>query len=327
MPEAVLDQATPETKQTFSSYRESRGAPVNGAVDPVHGQPVEDSSAGTQEPEEHVDAAPETPENATDSEPVKQGKADKRKAEIQRDIDRLTRERYDAERALQAARQGQQPQAQSNPQGQPVAQSGTFDGTDQNDPKPINSDPKYQTADGWARYQEDLNRWGARAEWRRMQREQWHAQAQEQARVQNEAAQEHWKRDHDAFEERGTAYAADHPEYPELVEKLKSQPLGDEIALPLMRSENGPQMLHHLMANQDELKRIQNLPSVIERLEAMYELKYRLQYPDAFKPKSPANPKPVSNARPAGSQLRGASGGSSGSEPKSFTDYRNKRFG
>jgi hypothetical protein len=149
----------------------------------------------------------------------------------------------------------------------------------------------------------------AKGEWnmRRNQRVEANKVTVEQQRKAAEVQQANHKEALDTFEARGSEYAEDHPEYTERLDKFKAQPISNETAAVVVNAVNGPQILDHLMQNPDELKRIEALPTNIARLDAMYELKFKLAPPTVEKPPDPAPRK--SKAPAAGTVLRG--GGSS----------------
>ena len=108
------------------------------------------------------------------------------------------------------------------------------------------------------------------------------AQQQEQARFQS-LAQQH--------QGRAAAYAAEHPDYPEAEDSVVSI-LGNDpmLAEVLMSSEHGPAVVHHLGTHLDEVVQLASMPPHL-RIAHVARLEARLSAP---KPKPVTNaPAPV----------------------------------
>lgn len=326
MPEAVIEQ-TPQTEtETFSSFRTNRGAAEPAAVEVKVEDPADtgESSAGEEQPPEGQ-AKPKVADASETSQ--KQSKVDKRKGEIQREIDELVRKRETLKREIEAAKP-----SESGAQ-KPAPAPAAYDGSDASDPKPKapdQKDSKYTAGNGWEQYEEDRLRYAvelAKWEMRRDDRLKQHQTAQEAQQKAHKSALEE-------FEARGTEFASDgeegHADYPELVDKFKSKTISNEVAAVIVNADNGPAILYELMTHPDELKRIESLPTAIHRLDAMYELKYKLKAPKVETPakEEPAPAQPKRSAAPAmGTRLNGSSGGTSDKEPKTFASFRKQKFG
>ena len=163
MPDTIEAPVT-DQKESFGAWRNGRetGQPETGR------EPAEKPAAASTEP------AKPAAESAPASE---QSKVEKRKAEIQREIDALTRQREDLKREL-APKQPEAaivPRGTSEPLKEPSkdeAQKVAADGIDPNDPEPVRPDQsKYQD---WQKFDADMEKWRkdtaawvARAEWRK----------------------------------------------------------------------------------------------------------------------------------------------------------------
>ena len=314
MPGAVEEQTLPT--ESFSDFRGSRGAAKSSADTAVVVDDPADTGSKTA-----GDANPSTgdaePKVADASEPSqKQSKVDKRKGEIQREIDELVRKRETLKREVEAAK----PSDKGAPEKTAKAPAAA-DGTDASDPKPKVPDPKdAKYEDDRLRYAVELAKWEIRSDNRARE-----------AQAAREATEKAHQSALDKFEARGTEFASegtDHADYPELVEQFKSRTISNELAAVIVNAENGPEILYELMTNPDEMKRIESLPTAIDRLDAMYELKYKLKAPakaDASEPAT-AQHKPKSAAPAIGTRLSGSGSGVS-KEPSTFAGFRKAKFG
>jgi hypothetical protein len=307
MPEtAVVEQPKIPTFAEFhKSFEQPTGSAAPADVEVVVDNPAEagDSSAKT-------DASPTSePAPATDPEKQEQGRFEKRVNEKQRRIDELTKQETELKQRVAALSEKapEKTEAKTTTATAPA----DFDGTDPKDPSPKfpdQNDPKYAAANGWEQFEQDKLNWAVdKAKWdlRKEKRVGDHKAAVEQHQKALEAQQKVHKAALETFEARGSEYAEEHPEYAERVEKFKAQPISNETAAVIVNSENGPAILDHLMANPDELKRIEALPLAINRLDAIYELKFKLANPE-----KPADPAPRKSKAPAaGTVLRGGGAG------------------
>jgi hypothetical protein len=302
---AVAEPKTPTFAEFRKSFDQTTGsaAPADVAVtvpDPA------DTGVG-----QSAETATPTPEPAPATEPDRQeqGRFDKRVNEKQRRIDELTRQETEIKQRI-AALEGKTSEKTGAPTTTATAPA-AFDGTDPKDPAPKfpdQNDPKYAAGNGWEQFEQDKLNWAVdKAKWdlRKEKRIEDHKVAVDQHTKALEAQQKTHKAALETFEARGSEYAEEHPEYVDRLEKFKAQPISNETAAVIVNSENGPAILDHLMANPDELKRIEALPLAINRLDAIYELKFKLAHPER-----PADPAPRKSKAPAaGTVLRG--GGSS----------------
>ena len=323
MPGAVEEQTLPT--ESFSDFRGSRGA-AKPAADTavVVDDPADTGSktAGDANPSTG-DAEPKVADASETSQ--KQSKVDKRKGEIQREIDELVRKRETLKREVEAAK----PSDKGAPEKTAKAPAAA-DGTDASDPKPKVPDPKdakYGATGGWEAYEDDRLRYA-------VELAKWEIRSDNRAR-EAQTAREATEKAHqsalDKFEARGTEFASegtDHADYPELVEQFKSRTISNEVAAVIVNAENGPEILYELMTNPDEMKRIESLPTAIDRLDAMYELKYKLKAPAKAEASEPATAQhKTKSAAPAiGTRLSGSGSGVS-KEPSTFAGFRKAKFG
>lgn len=300
--------ATPENTQTFADFRKEFDNPGSAVADVEVTDPTD---TGTKPPA--GDGANPNPKTAPASEPEnkEQGRFEKRVNEKQRRIDELTKQENEAKKRVEALL-AQLPAEKTEAPKTPATASAAFDGTDANDPRPkfpSQTDQKYAGSDGWDLYEQDKAEYAAAlAEWniRKRQRTSAHEANIEQQKKATEANQKLHKEALDVFEDRGAEFAEEHDDYPELVAQFKTQMVSNETAAVIVNADNGPAILHHLMQNPEEMKRIEALPTAIARLDAVYELKYKLKAP--AEPKADPAPKKRSAAPAAGSPLRGGGG-------------------
>jgi hypothetical protein len=323
MPEQVPTEATPS--EDFTSWRgKPSGERGSAAPADVSVKVPDVTDTGSSAAEGKPDA-----KTADASETSQQGKVDKRKSEIQREIDELTRKKYELQREVEAKAK---PSETAAPK-EPATAAAAYDGSDAKDPapkEPDQKDAKYAGANGYELWQKDEQRWlidTAKWELRRDSRVETHKATQEQAQRSNQEKLE-------TFRDRGNEYAADHDDYPELVEQFEKRTISHEMGYVIVTSENGPSMLHELMLHPDELKRIDSLKTPGERLDALYELKYKCMSPEQLRKvfpqlgegentetRTPANVKPKASAPAPGTRVNGSGGGSS-REPSSYMAHQ-----
>lgn len=329
MPDLVTTGDT-TSKESFSSFREDRGSAAHADVSVT----VEDPADTGQTADEGKPAQGEPkPKPADASEPSSQGnKVEKRKSEIQREIDELVRKREDLKRELSVKPSETAVQDKSAPT------AAAYDGSDANDPapkKPDQKDPKYGVANGYELYEDDRDRW-------RIETAKWELRRDARItdfKVNQERTQQAHKVALDTFEARGSEFAADHDDYPEVVDKFKSRTISNEVAAVIVNAENGPAVLYDLMSHPEELHRIDSLKTPIERLTEAFYLKYKLMSADQLRelfpqlgeaepgqPKTPANTKPKASAPAPGTRVNGSGGGGS-REPATFGAFRKQKFG
>lgn len=264
------------------------------------------------------------PKSADGSEPShrQETKVDKRKQQIQREIDDLVRRREELKREVSSASPtGATKQAAPAP--------AAYDGMDRADPEPklpSATDSKYAGQDGWERFEEDKLKYA-------VERAKWEIRRDQRVATHNETLQKQQRSNQellDAFESRGSEFASSdgHEDYPELVEQFKGRQISNETAAVIVSSDNGPAILYELMTKPDELKRIESLPTVMGRLDALFELKYKLKSPaKATDTETPAEPKTKSTAPAVGTRLNGGGGAVGSKEPGTFEAFRKKKYG
>lgn len=323
MPEAAVE--TPVAAEpTFLSYLKGGGG-SSREVQP----PAEETPPAAAEPDKTGKAA--KPADGSDPSSQPTDKVEARKSEIQREIDAQVRRREAARREADAEEERvKKLRTETVPrETTPAAGSKAADGTDPNDPKPDES--KYAT---WQDYNAANVRWEARQEFRKLQAE----QVQRQQTEQQQKTQEQQKRELAEavtdLEIRGTDYAADNPDYPDLVAKFKEKTVSPELQAILLwglEEMDGPALLHELMKDQKELDKIEKLGTPIKRLNAYYALHYskkisaleakvkELEENQSAQPKQSAAPRV--GTRPSGV------GGGSMKEPKTFEQFRKQQFG
>jgi hypothetical protein len=325
--EAVATESTPT--EDFSSWRSKPSGERGSAAAPADVDVKVEVPGDTDSNSSAADGKPES-KTADDSEPSPQGKVEKRKSEIQREIDDLVRKREELKREVS----GKPPETVA--QIPSATATAAFDGVDPKDPEPKfpdHKDAKYGGADGFELYERDKLRYATElAKWE-MRRD---------TRAENfKANQAETERNHkerlDEFEARGSEFAAEHEDYPELVDKFKKMVISNELGAVLLSADNGPAMLYDLMTdNVKELKRIESMKLPIDRLTAYFELKYKSmsaeqlrevfpQLGDADDTRPPADNKPKASAPKPGTRVNGSGGGGS-KEPSSFAAYRKSRF-
>lgn len=306
MPAEVLDQ--PKT-ETFADFHKNFDQTTGSVAQPTDVTVQVDDPTETGTAPSATDGASPTsePAPATDPDNQEQGRFGKRIHEKQRRIDELTRQEKDLQERV-AALTAKVPEKTGAPTPTATAPA-EFDGTDPKDPAPAfpnQADPKYQGANAWELFEQDKLNWAVeKAKWdlRKDGRLETHKATVEQQKKSAEAQQAQHKVALDQFEARGSEFAEEHQDYPELVDKFKKQPISNETAAVIVNAANGPGILYHLMQNPDELKRIEALPTIIARLDAMYELKFKLAAPPVEKQPDPAPRR--SKAPAAGTVLRG----------------------
>lgn len=324
MPEAVIE-APQKQPETFSSFRGNRGGP---APEPV---PAREPEAKTTEP-----AAGEQPQPAADSAPAsEQTKVDKRKADIQKDIDALVRQREELKREL--AKHADVPRVTSEPPKdapKDASEKVAADGTDPKDPEPKALDAKTWTGT-WEEYQaaekaynRELAAWIARNEWRKADASKAAKAAEEQrADAQNRMTAQ-FDKDRGNFETAARKWAAENEatDFDDLYEEIRKRPVltPETGAVTMYGGEDGARVLYHLMTHPEELETIENMPRIIDRLNKLYDLKYTLK--GSTSERRPAPEQRKSNAPPAGTRLTGTGGGGGSKEPTTFEAFRAKRF-
>ena len=329
MPEPVTTEAS-KTTETFSSFRGDRGSAAPADVAVTIADPADTGKSAGEVSPPNDETKPKTADASGASQ---QGnKVEKRKSEIQREIDELVRKREDLKRELLSK------SSETAAPKEPATAAAAYDGSDSNDPapkKPNQNDPKYGAANGWELYEDDRDRWRidtAKWELRRDGRIETHKATQEQTQKAHKAALE-------TFETRGSEFAADHDDYPELVDKFKNRPISNEVAAVIVNAENGPAILYDLMSAPEELTRIEGLKTPIERLTAAFQLQYKLMSPEQLRKlfpqlgesedaetHPPATTKPKASAPAPGTRVNGSGGGGS-REPSTFGAFRKQKFG
>lgn len=316
------DTATVESSETgkfvdFIAARAADRSPKDSLGDVEVSDPTEtgkDTSGG--------DGTKPEPKSADGSEPSpKQDKVEKRKQQIQREIDDLVRRREELKREVSSA----------SPTGatkQTAPAPAAYDGMDLADPEPklpSATDSKYAGQDGWERFEEDKLKYA-------VERAKWEIRRDQRVATHNETLQKQQRSNQellDTFESRGSEFASSdgHEDYPELVEQFKGRQISNETAAVIVSSENGPAILYELMTNPGELKRIESLPTVMARLDALFELKYKLKgLAKAADTETPAEQKPKSAAPAVGTRLNGGGGAVGSKEPATFEAFRKKKY-
>ncbi len=343
MPDGTIETPT----ATFASFREHRAETPLGKVEIEERDTSSKSSAAKSEDEAHVDG----------SDPSKgQGKnVEKRLTEIQQNINkqleraRLAKEEADREEARVAKLKD--PSSKAAPQEtKPAPAAAAYDGADDKDPRPER--PKKPSRDtdasgkpwaSWAdyetaqsKYDDDMEEfrdnnaaWVSRAEWRKADRAKQETAAQEAQRAAV-------NKDLEDFESTAKKWAKENSaeDFDGLFDEIKKRPvLSTETAsVTMYGGEEGAGLLYHLMTDPDKLEAIEKMARPIDRLNELYRLKYELAYGKLETKRAerkPAQEKPRSAAPAAGTRLpqgQGSGGGSS-KEPKSFADYRAKKYG
>ena len=273
---------------------------------------------------------------------------DKRKAEIQREINsdlerkRIAKQEADAEEARLARLKA--PDVKATPTEQPGVVAPAYDGTDKSDPKPERPKkpndkvdasgkewanwPEYQAA--LDKYEEDMESfrtanaaWTARAEWRKADKLKLETAARETATAQV-------NKDLADFEStaKDWAKAEKIEDFMDLFAEIKKRPVlsAETGSVTMYGGEDGARLLYELMVHPEKLEEIEKMPRSIDRLNALYEMKYSLK-PVKSEERRPAQDKPRSAAPAPGTRVSGGGQGSSSKEPKNFHDYQTKRFG
>lgn len=299
----------PDTKtDSFDLWRSNRGSEEPAPVDVKAAEPAKDPASASLEP-------------SPDSDPAdKQSKSEKRKANIQREIDDLVKQRETLRR--ESSSPTQSTAAPNTP-----APAAAAPVEDPKDPKPVR--PVQKTFQIWEDYdtameewREKNTAWVVRQEHRALQAK----QASETAKEENERSHREALA---TFKTRGDEYAAKNPEYIELVKDFSNKNVTNEVAACILEADNGPEILHYLMENPDELKAIESSKLPIKRLDAIYALKYKLLGfgAESTAGTSSATEKPKSAAPAPGTRVRGTGGGSPQADPTSYQAYLKKRAG
>lgn len=323
--------ANPQTNtETYADFKTKFDDPASAADADVEVNP-HGAKGSAKDTSAAADKGEPKPEGGSD--PLQQqDKVEKRKQQIQRDIDghvarrEAAKREADAEVArLEKLRAGNPSPKDSAAAAQPsgAAAAKPFDGSDANDPEPKQAD--------YTDYQEWMDAragWIGRKEFRKLEYQK-SAKATEDAQAR---AREENERGYKAavadFEARGTAYAEEHDDYPELVEKLKGTKISPETEAFLLwacEGDEGPRTLHGLMKDPEKLKTIDDPKKTpIQRFNALYEFKYQSRIAEleaklAAKETPPAEKK-KSSAPPAGTNLKG-SGAAAGVTVDNATNY------
>lgn len=283
MPEAVQQQT-----QTFGEFLSSGSAldqflaksvPAKPATDPAPAAPEGQQPEGSQNPADGSD-----PSNG-------QGKKVEGARGLQDRLDEQTYHRRKAERELEEAKEQlrklsppatepAKPAAPAVQQNQPPK----FDGMDAGDPEPLQKDFLDATGnlppESWQRWQDARSQWLARNQFRALQQKGDWEKAQATQAQQTQAAERVRSALQTKFEADGNLYAADHPDYPALVDRFKAEKVPDWLEATIYKG--GPELLHSLLKD-GKLKDLQSKQQpLIDSLDELFELRFRLKHKDAF---------------------------------------------
>lgn len=324
---AIVD---PQTKtETYAEFKNEFDKPA--PAEPA-GVPVNPHGADPGKTPSAADDEPAKPADGSDPSFSKQDKVEKRKQQIQRDIDAAVARREAAKREADAQEErlrqlkgGTPSPKDSAPQG---AAAPTFDGSDPNDPEPKQDD--YTDFQQW---QDARAAWIGRREFRKLEHAKSAKAAQEAQARQVEENQRNYKSSIADFEARGEEYAAEHDDYPELVAKFKETKISSETEAFLLwgcEGAEGPEMLHRLMKEPDKLKEIDAQKSPIARFNALYKFKYESKIADlesqlATARQTPASPK-KSSAPPAGTNLKASGAAAPVTEDSGYASWKKNVF-
>jgi len=343
MPDGTVETPT----ATFASFREHRSETPLGKVE------IEERNAPSNKSAEPSEDGSK-PAAGSEPAPGQGNNVEKRKSEIQREIDAAVARREAAKReadAEEARLAGlRDPSKKAAPEEKkPAPAAAAYDGTDEKDPRPER--PKKPSRDtdasgkqwaSWAdyetaqsKYEDDMEEfrgkdaaWVARAEWRKADRVKQETAAQEAQRAAV-------NKDLEDFESTAKKWAKENSaeDFDGLFDEIKKRPvLSTETAsVTMYGGEEGAGLLYHLMTEPDKLEAIEKMARPIDRLNELYRLKYELAYGKLETKRAerkPAQEKPRSAAPAAGTRLpQGQGGGGNSKEPKSFADYRAKKYG
>jgi|SRR5579872_15503 len=331
MPEpAVAEPQAPKT-ETYADFKTGFDKPASAAAD------VQPNAHGVNDPQGSDPSAPAGDPAAAQpgdgSDPsLKQDKVEKRKQQIQRDIDQQVARREAAKREADAEEERLRKLKGGSPSPKESAPEGAapkpFDGTDPSDPEP--------TQDQFTDYQQWLDAragWIGRKEFRKLEHRKTQKAAEEAQARSREEAQRGYKAAVTDFETRSSEYAAEHDDYPDLVAKFKETKISPETQAFLLwgcQGEEGPAMLHRLMKEPDKLKEIDGQKTPILRFDALYKFKYESRIAEleaelAQARQTPAAPK-KSSAPPAGTNLRGGGNPPVIDESAGYTAWKKKSF-
>ncbi|NYT76647.1 hypothetical protein H0A71_06555 [Alcaligenaceae bacterium] len=232
-----------------------------------------------------VDTQVDQPENQT-PEGEEVAERPEKKTTVQRRIDELTRARHEAERQAAyyrgLAERGGNPSA---PAEKPVT-------------APEKPDPS-QYSD-YGQYMEELADWKAEQKVSKAfsEREQ-----QQQERTQQELRTQSFA----TYQERAQAFAADTPDFADVISAAEDVPMTDSMQELIVSSEKGPQIAYHMAMNPDVAHRIAQMTPLMAarefgRLEAQLSVpKTEATPPPPVKPSSA--PKPITPTRGTGGQF------------------------
>ena len=340
MPDATTTVDQP--KQTFTDFRAARGTTPQSPI-PLDTTPISRQSAEEPKADPKPAAASEPASGQDKEKESRSGRSEQRIAELVRERADRERERDEARRERDELKAKVTPRESTDaPKAQPAPAA--FAGTDPTDPRPEEPKEPSETVDAsgkpwgsWADYQAAVKEynasmrkfysaeaaWTARAEWRK-------ADARQQQAAQAEATRTQQQKDLDEFESTARKWAKSEgaEDFDGLLAEVKKRPIlsPETGSVTMYGGEDGARLLYELMTHPDQLEEIENMPRAIDRLNALYELKYSLKYAKQPPERKPAQEPRRSAAPPAGTRVSG-SGGPPSREPKSFADYRKQKYG
>ena len=342
MPDTETTVAEPQ-KQSFADFRAARGTTPQAPI-PLDDTPISRQNSAEEPKGESKPAAGSEPASG------QRNKVEERKSEIQKEIDGLTARKHEAGREWQefedwkkSKKPADVPRETVAPQQNTAPATAAFDGTDTKDPRPERPKKPSENVDAsgkpwgtWAEYNAAKDKydddiitygsedaaWVARREWRKQDAVKQQAAAIETAHVEQ-------RQDFSEFVEAAHKWAKDEgaEDFDGLFAEVQKRPtLSVETgSLTIYGGADGARLLHHLMTNPATLEDIENEPPK-KRLRSLLKLSHDLAR-EAYKGQArPAQEPRRTAAPPAGTRVTG-SGGPSSRDPKSFTEFKLKRFG
>ncbi len=251
-----------ETGQTASQEK-----PSEEAAEAQPAKTAADSETAEEPEEQEEPSEPGGDKPGSEAAPTEGAPPKKKQGSFQKKIDKLTREKRELQRRLEALETQKSPggEGSSEAQAMPDKTAEPDDGR----PKP----------EDFETYEEYLDKF---ADWKAERRE-----AAQAEKARRDTALK-------AYDSRENAARAAHPDYDEVLAEVNDIALPDHLVLMLFEHERGPELAYALAQKREDLERIVSLPPLVAAQE-LGKFEASLSSKTAPEPKS----------TPAGSQAEG----------------------